>query len=61
LLTGGLRLGYKWDHERYELALFGRNITNRVQLIGGLDFNNLTGFVNDTNPRIFGLQFTTRF
>jgi iron complex outermembrane receptor protein len=32
-----------------------------VQLIGGLDFNNLTGFVNDTNPRIFGLQFTTRF
>lgn len=61
LLTGGLRIGYKWDNERNELALFGRNITNRVQLVGGIDFNNLTGFVNDSNPRIFGAQFTRRF
>jgi iron complex outermembrane receptor protein len=61
LLTGGLRVGYKWDSDRNEVALFGRNITNRVQLIGGIDFNNLTGFVNDSNPRIFGLQFTRRF
>jgi iron complex outermembrane receptor protein len=61
LLTGGLRIGYKWDNERNEVALFGRNITNRIQLIGGIDFNNLTGFVNDSNPRIFGLQASRRF
>lgn len=61
LLTGGLRLGYKWDVDRNEVALFGRNITNRVQLVGGIDFNNLTGFVNDSNPRIFGAQFSRRF
>jgi iron complex outermembrane receptor protein len=61
LLTGGLRLGYKWDNDRNEVALFGRNITNRVQLVGGIDFNNLTGFVNDSNPRIFGAQFSRRF
>ncbi|MBC3919294.1 TonB-dependent receptor [Undibacterium sp. CY18W] len=61
LLTGGLRLGYKWNGDRYELAMFGRNITNRVQIVGGIDFNNLTGFVNDYNPRIIGLQFTSRF
>ncbi|MFS2137612.1 TonB-dependent receptor [Duganella sp. Dugasp56] len=61
LLTGGLRVGYKWDNDRYEVALFGRNITNRVQLIGGIDFNNLTGFVNDSNPRIVGLQLSRRF
>jgi iron complex outermembrane receptor protein len=61
LLTGGLRVGYKWDSDRNEVALFGRNITNRIQLIGGIDFNNLTGFVNDSNPRIFGLQFIRRF
>ena len=61
LLTGGLRVGYKWDSDRYEVALFGRNITNRVQLIGGIDFNNLTGFVNDSNPRIVGLQLSRRF
>jgi iron complex outermembrane receptor protein len=61
LLTGGLRLGYKWDNGRYEVALFGRNITNRIELIGGIDFNNLTGFVNDANPRIVGLQLSHRF
>lgn len=61
LLTGGLRLGYKWDNDRNEVALFGRNITNRVQLVGGIDFNNLTGFVNDNNPRIFGIQASRRF
>jgi iron complex outermembrane receptor protein len=61
LLTGGLRMGYKWDHERNEVGLFARNITNRIQLVGGIDFNNLTGFVNDTNPRIFGVQAIRRF
>lgn len=61
LLTGGLRVGYKWDNERNEVALFGRNITNRIQLVGGIDFNNLTGFVNDGNPRIFGGQLIHRF
>lgn len=61
LLTGGLRLGYKWDNDRNEVALFGRNITNRIQLVGGIDFNNLTGFVNDNNPRIFGVQLGRRF
>jgi iron complex outermembrane receptor protein len=61
LLIGGLRLGYKWGNDRYEASVFGRNITNRVQLVGGLDFNNLTGFVNDYNPRIFGVQFRANF
>jgi iron complex outermembrane receptor protein len=61
LLIGGLRLGYNWDNEKYEVSLFGRNITNRIQLVGGLDFNNLTGFVNDYNPRIFGAQFRSHF
>jgi iron complex outermembrane receptor protein len=61
LLTGGLRVGYKWDNDRNEVALYGRNITNRIQLVGGIDFNNLTGFVNDNNPRIFGVQVSRRF
>ncbi len=55
LLEGGLRLGYIWPNGRYELALFGRNITNQVRVVGGIDFNNLTGFINE--PRIWGLQF----
>ncbi len=59
LLEGGLRIGYNWNSGQYELALFGRNITNEQELVGGIDFNNLTGFVNE--PRIFGLEFSARF
>lgn len=58
LLEGGLRLGYKWA-DKYELAAYGRNITNKVQLVGAIDFNNLTGIVNE--PRNFGLQFKANF
>jgi iron complex outermembrane receptor protein len=55
LVEGGLRLGYVWPNGRYELAFFGRNITDEVRVVGGIDFNNLTGFINE--PRIWGLQF----
>jgi iron complex outermembrane receptor protein len=57
LLEGGLRVGYKWDN--YEIAAYSRNITNRLQLVGAIDFNNLTGIVNE--PRTFGLQFKSSF
>jgi iron complex outermembrane receptor protein len=55
LLEGGLRLGYNWGNGKYEAAVFGRNITNQVRVTGAIDFNNLTGFIND--PRIYGVQF----
>ncbi|MBJ7409289.1 MAG: TonB-dependent receptor [Phenylobacterium sp.] len=59
LLEGGLRLGYRAPGERWEVAAFGRNITNDKSLEGGIDFNNLTGFVND--PRIIGVEVKTKF
>jgi iron complex outermembrane receptor protein len=59
LLEGGLRIGYIWDNGKYEVAAFGRNITNKVVTTGAIDFNNLTGFVND--PRTFGVQFKAAF
>ena len=59
LLEGGLRVGYNWNEGRYEAALFGRNITDEVVAVGGIDFNNLTGFINE--PRIFGVQLKARF
>ncbi len=52
---GGLRVGYVWPDGKYEVAVFGRNITNKVVATGGIDFNNLTGFIND--PRTYGVQF----
>jgi iron complex outermembrane recepter protein len=59
LFEGGLRVGYTWNDGKYEAALFGRNITNEVVAVGGIDFNNLTGFINE--PRIFGVQFKAQF
>ncbi|MCD9030621.1 TonB-dependent receptor [Luteimonas sp. Y-2-2-4F] len=58
-LEGGLRAGYLWEGGDRELALFGRNITDTTRVVGAIDFNNLTGFLNE--PRTWGLEFTTRF
>jgi len=54
-VEGGLRAGYNWDGGKREVALFGRNITNEKAITGGIDFDNLTGYVNE--PSIWGIQF----
>jgi len=59
LTEGGLRIGYGWDYGNYDVALFGRNITNQIRAVGGIDFNNLTGFINE--PRTWGVEFKARF
>jgi iron complex outermembrane recepter protein len=59
LTEGGLRAGYTWGNGQYDLAVFGRNITNQIRVVGGIDFNNLTGFIND--PRTYGVQFKAVF
>jgi iron complex outermembrane recepter protein len=55
----GLRAGYIANGGQWELAVFARNLTDEENLKGGIDFNNLTGFVNE--PRIFGLNFQLNF
>ncbi len=57
LLEGGLRIGYKT--ERFDLAGFVRNITDDTSAVGGIDFNNLTGFVNE--PRTWGVEVGVKF
>jgi iron complex outermembrane recepter protein len=59
LTEGGLRVGYVWGNGKYEAAAFGRNITNKISIVGGIDFNNLTGFINE--PRTWGVQFKSNF
>jgi iron complex outermembrane receptor protein len=59
LIEGGVRAGYKWADGDFEVAAFGRNITNNLSLTGVIDFNNLTGFVNE--PRTWGVEFISRF
>jgi len=56
---GGARIGYSAQGGKWEVALFGRNITDEENVKGAIDFNNLTGF--DNEPRIVGLSFRTRF
>ena len=57
MLEGGLRVGYKTDS--FDIAAFARNITNDTSAVGGIDFNNLTGFVNE--PRIWGVEAGFKF
>lgn len=59
LTETGLRVGYKFGQDKYEIAAYGRNIANQIRVVGGIDFNNLTGFINE--PRLLGVQFKAQF
>jgi iron complex outermembrane recepter protein len=59
LLEGGLRLAYNWNEGKQEVAVYGRNITDEIQAVGGIDFNNLTGFINE--PRRWFVEFRSKF
>ncbi len=54
----GARVGYQWNGGRHEVAVFGRNLLDRVQAIGAVDFNNYTGFYNE--PRVLGVELAVR-
>ena len=58
-LEFGARLGYAFSEARYEVALFGRNLTDEEIIQNGIDFNNLTGMMND--PRTVGIELLARF
>ena len=57
MLEGGVRVGYKTD--AFDVSAFVRNITKDTSAVGGIDFNNLTGFVNE--PRIWGVEAGFKF
>jgi iron complex outermembrane recepter protein len=56
---GGLRAGWTSPGERFSLVVFGRNITDEERLVGGVDFNNLAGFLNQ--PRIYGAELKVTY
>lgn len=55
----GLRLGYEWADGKYDAGIFCRNCTNQIRAIGGIDFDNLTSYIND--PRVIGVKFRAKF
>ncbi len=56
-LEGGLQVGYVTD--RWEVSVYGRNITDELKLIAAIDFNNLEGIINE--QRTYGIEATFRF
>jgi iron complex outermembrane receptor protein len=55
----GARFGWIFSDGRYEVTLWGRNLTDEVIIRNGIDFNNLTGMIND--PLTVGLGFNAKF
>ncbi len=55
---GGLRAGWEGDNG-VNVSAFVRNLTDELVLEGGIDFNNLTGFVNE--PRTWGVELGYSF
>ena len=55
---GGLRAGWEGNNG-VSVSAFVRNLTDELVLEGGIDFNNLTGFVNE--PRTWGIELGTKF
>ena len=56
---GGLRAGWRHLGRDVEVAGYVRNITDEDNILGAIDFNNLTVFVND--PRMYGIEISKRF
>lgn len=56
-LEGGLNIGY--TTERFDIAAYVRNLTDELELIAAIDFNNLEGIINE--PRTYGIEATFRF
>ena len=56
-LEGGLNIGYAT--ERWEVGVYGRNITDELKLIAAIDFNNLEGIINE--QLTYGIEATFRF
>ncbi|MFN0023168.1 MAG: TonB-dependent receptor [Parvularculaceae bacterium] len=58
-IEGGARLGMLCKDGKLDVALYVRNILDAENVKGGIDFNNLTGFVNE--PRIYGVSASLKF
>ena len=55
----GLRLGYRFGEGHHDVSVFARNIMDRTENIYTIDFNNLTGVVNE--PRTWGVEYAWRY
>ena len=54
---GGVKAGYRTG--KWQISGFARNITNEVQTISAIDFNNLSGIFNQ--PRTYGVEIGWKY
>ena len=59
LFEVGARIGYRFNQGEFEISAFGRNIFNDTSVLGAIDFNNFSGFVNE--PAVFGVELRKQF
>ncbi|MCG9125999.1 TonB-dependent receptor [Candidatus Poribacteria bacterium] len=59
LLEGGIRIACQFPNTDSGIAIIGRNILNETSPTGGIDFNNLTGFINE--PSFWGIELISRY
>lgn len=57
-MLGGIRTGYRTE-SGMDFAIVGRNITDEITVDGGLNFLNLTAFINE--PAYWGAEFRYNF
>jgi len=59
LFEVGARVGYRFNDLGFEISAFGRNILGDTSVLGAIDFNNFSGFVNE--PAVYGVELKKRF
>ena len=59
LFEVGARIGYRFNDGAFEISAFGRNIFDDTSVLGAIDFNNFSGFVNE--PAVYGVELKKRF
>lgn len=59
LFEVGARIGYRFSDRGFEISAFGRNIFDDTSVLGAIDFNNFSGFVNE--PAVYGVELKKRF
>jgi len=55
---GGAKLGYVFPDKHFQIAVYARNLTNKPNLQGAIDFDDNTGFVSD--PRVIGIELSAK-
>ena len=56
-LEGGFNMGFR--NENFEIGAYVRNVTDELELIAAIDFNNLEGIINE--PQTYGVEVTFRW